>query len=89
MLAQAMDKSRPATFRGQSGQRERQRINQEPGRPTFGGRARGANSDRQSITGRDWAWESEGLVVAEKRVMIVEPRSPNAERAESEEGRAD
>ena len=44
---------------------------------------------RESITEWNRARESERPVVAEKRVMIVEPRGRNANRAESEERRAD
>jgi hypothetical protein len=61
----------------------------EPGRPMLGGGNRRGEPDRQFITGRAWIWESEGPVVAGKRVMNVEPRGPHAERVESEEGRAD
>ena len=55
----------------------------------FGGRAKGAKFARESITERNRARESERLVVARKRVTIVEPRGRNVDRAESEERRAD
>jgi hypothetical protein len=54
-----------------------------------GGREPGANCAKESITERNRARESERPIVAGKRVMIVEPRGRNADRAESEEGRAD
>ena len=55
----------------------------------LGGREQGANFARESITERNRARESERPVVAKKRVTIVEPRGRNADRAESEERRAD
>ena len=55
----------------------------------MGGKGTGANSARESITGRNRARESAQPIVAGKRVMTVEPRGGNADKAESEEGRAD
>jgi len=65
----------PATFRGQSGQRERQKDSTRNLETRVWRQGAGANFVRQSITGRDWARESEGPVVTGKRVMIVEPRA--------------
>jgi len=64
------------------------RINQGTWETHVWGQGPGANSARESITEWNRAWESERPVVAEKRVTIVEPRGRNADRAESEEGRA-
>ena len=49
----------------------------------------GDDCARETITEQNLARESERPIVAGKRVMIVEPRGRNADRAESEEQRAD
>ena len=75
-------------FRGERGSARGDRSVEEPGRPG-GAEGKALDAAGEDITLGWPGRESDRPIVAKKRVMIVEPRGPNAERAESEEGRAE